>query len=80
MRPIIDYRQLNKHTIPDRMPLPIISDVLRGLGTEYILFSAIDIKSAYRQMVLHEDSKDTTAFSTRTGHYRLKKKKKYYLS
>ena len=34
MRPVIDYRELNKHTIPQRHPLPVIADVLRNLGTE----------------------------------------------
>ncbi len=47
MRPVIDYRELNKKTIPDRLPLPAISDILRGLGTTNKLFSTIDIKSAF---------------------------------
>lgn len=70
VRPVIDYRELNKHTIPDRLPLPVISDILRSLGTENTLFSTIDIKSAFWQIELQEDSKDFTAFSTPTGHYR----------
>ncbi len=47
MRPVIDYRELNKKTIPDRLPLPVISDILRSLGTSNKLFSTIDIKSAF---------------------------------
>ncbi len=27
MRPVIDYKELNTKTIPDRLPLPVISDV-----------------------------------------------------
>jgi len=73
MRPVIDYRELNKHTIPDRLPLPVISDILRSLGTENTLFTTIDIKAAFWQIELHEDSKDLTAFSTPTGHYRFKR-------
>ncbi len=73
MRPVIDYRALNQSTIPDRMPLPVISDILRSLGTENTLFSTIDIKSAFWQIELHEESKDLTAFSTPTGHYRFKR-------
>ena len=46
VRPVIDYRQLNKHTIPNRLHLPVIADILRSLGTENKLFSTIDIKSA----------------------------------
>ncbi len=44
---VIDYRELNKKTIPDRLPLPVISDILRSLGTSNKLFSTIDIKSAF---------------------------------
>ncbi len=73
MRPLIDYRALNQQTIPDRLPLPVISDILRSLGTENTLYSTIDIKSALWQIVLHDKSKDLTAFFTPTGHYRLKR-------
>ncbi len=73
MRLVIDYRELNKHTVPDRLPLSVISDILRSLGTENRLFSTIDIKSAFWQVELHEDSKDMTTFSTLTGHYRFKR-------
>ncbi len=48
MRPVIDYRELNKHMVPDRLSLPVISDILRSLGTENRLFSTTDIKSASR--------------------------------
>ncbi len=73
MRPVIDYRELNKHTIPDRLPLPVISAILHSFGTENTLFSTIDIKSAFWQIELQDDSKDMTAFSTPTGHYRFKR-------
>ncbi len=69
MRSVIDYRELNKKTIPDRLPLPVISDVLRSLGTANKLFSTIDIKSAFWQIELDESSRPLTAFSPPTGHY-----------
>ncbi len=70
MRPVVDYRALNQQAIPDRLPLPVISDILRRLGTENTLFSTIDIKSAFWQIEVQEESKDLTTFSTPTGHYR----------
>ncbi len=70
---VIDYRELNKQIIPDRLPLPVISDILRSLGTENKLFTTLDIKSAFWQIELQEDSKDMTAFSKPTGHYRYKR-------
>ncbi len=69
--PTIDYRALNQQTIPDRLPLPVISDRLRSLGTENTLFSTIDIKSTFWQTELQEESKDFIAFSIPAGHYRL---------
>ncbi len=71
MRPVIDYRELNKETIPDRLPLPVISDVLQSLGSsnKFFFFSTIDIKSAFWQIELDEASHPLTAFSTPTGHY-----------
>ena len=73
LRPVVDYRKLNEHTIPDRLPLPVISDILHSLGTDNKYFSTIDIKSAFWQIELEEGSKDMTAFSTPTGHYRFKR-------
>ncbi len=56
MRQVIDYRELNMKTIPDRLPLPVISDVLRSLGTSNKLFSTSGIKSAFWQIELDEAS------------------------
>ncbi len=70
MRPVIDY---NKKTIPDRLPLPVISDVLRSLGTSNKLFSTVDIKSAFWQIELHEASRPLPVFSTPTGHYQFRR-------
>ena len=32
LRLCVDYRELNKRTIPDRYPLPRVQDILDGLG------------------------------------------------
>ena len=73
MRPVVDYRRLNEVTIPDRVPLPLVQDIIRNIGTENVLFSTLDIKSAFWQIELDESSKDYTAFSTPTGHYRFRR-------
>ena len=57
VRPVIDYRQLNKHTTPDRLPLPVVVDILRSIGTKNKLFNTIDIKSAFWPIELEDDSK-----------------------
>ncbi len=71
--PMIDYRELNKKTIPDRLSLPVISDVLQSLGTSNKLFSTIDINSAFWEIELDEASRPLTAFSTPTSHYEFRR-------
>ena len=66
-RMVIDYRQLNKQTIPDRFPMPVINDVLSQLGGAKI-FTSLDLLSGYWQVPLDEESKPLTAFSTHLEH------------
>ncbi|GKA24335.1 putative reverse transcriptase domain-containing protein [Tanacetum coccineum] len=67
-RMCIDYRELNKLTINDRYPLPIIDDLFDQLqGSHY--FSKIDIRSGYYQLTVHEDDILKTAFRTQYGHF-----------
>ena len=67
----IDYRQLNKHIIPDRFPLPRIDDILDSLGRAKF-FSILDLFSGFHQVALHPDSRDITSFSTDRGSFRFK--------
>ena len=69
-RIVIDYRRLNKDTIPDRMPMPNFDEVLSQLNGAK-LFSALDLLSGYHQVPLSEDSKQCTAFSTHNQHWQL---------
>lgn len=66
-RMVIDYRKLNSHTIPDRMPMPVINDMLAQLGGAKV-FSSLDLLSGYWQVPLDEESKHLTAFSTHKEH------------
>ena len=66
-RMVIDYRKLNKQTVPDRFPMPVINDVLAQLGGAKI-FSSLDLLSGYWQIPLDEESKPLTAFSTHLEH------------
>lgn len=68
LRLCIDFRELNKKTIPDRHPLPRIQDLLDNLGG-FSWFSLLDQGSAYHQGFMAEDSKHLTAFSTPWGLY-----------
>ncbi|GJU78206.1 putative reverse transcriptase domain-containing protein [Tanacetum coccineum] len=67
-RMCIDYRELNKLTIKNRYPLPMIDDLFDQLqGSQF--FSKIDLRFGYHQLRVHEDDIPKTAFRTRYGHF-----------
>ena len=57
----IDYRRLNKVTIPDSQPLPHIGDCLDALGGSK-WFSTLDLKSGFHQVGVAEEDRPKTAF------------------
>ena len=68
-RLVIDYRALNKITIPDASPLPHGEDLLQELGKGYKYFSKLDLKSGYHQLLLPPEDRPKTAFVVSHGHY-----------
>ena len=52
----VDMRDPNRAVVPDSHPLPLIEDVLAELrGSK--MYSTLDLKSAYHQLELHEESR-----------------------
>ncbi len=68
LRLCIDYRLLNKKTVPDRHPLPRIQDLTDTLGG-YTWFSILDQGKAYHQGFIAKGSRHLTAFITPWGFY-----------
>jgi len=64
----VDNRQLNKLTIKNKYPLPRINDLMdQQHGAS--MFSKIDLRSGYHQILVKVEDVEKIAFRSRYGHY-----------
>ena len=71
IRPVIDFRTLNNNIVPECYPLPRIDEILYGLRGAKI-FTSLDLRSAFHQVPLSDESKELTAFTLNFRKYQFK--------
>ncbi|KAL1138334.1 hypothetical protein AAG570_008398 [Ranatra chinensis] len=67
-RVVVDYRELNKRTKSEKYPLPRLEEMLDRM-TRSKVFSIIDLKLGYHQIMMEPRDIDKTAFQFERGKY-----------
>jgi len=67
-RMVQDYRYLNKGTIKDNYPLPLISDLIDTMGTKKV-FTKMDLRWGYNNVWMKEEDKWKAVFTIHLGVY-----------
>ena len=70
-RLVVDYRRINRATIPNAYPLPLIPQVLDEL-TQSVFFIQLDLPGAYQLLRMAEGHEAKTAFRTPFGMFESK--------
>lgn len=64
----VDFRQLNKVTIKNKFPIPLIDNLMDELqGSKF--FSKLDLRFGYHQVRIKEKDVEKTTVQTCQGHY-----------
>lgn len=71
-RMCLDYRHVNKHLAADIFPLQRLEELVeQAAGHQY--YVTLDMREAYFQILLDEESRDLTTFSDGVTLYRFKR-------
>ena len=71
-RMVVDYRKVNNKVVFDSYTMPTIEEALDQFGGA-VVFSVLDLNSAYYQIPLSERSRRVTAFCTPVGLFEFNK-------
>ncbi|KAL1139239.1 hypothetical protein AAG570_006225 [Ranatra chinensis] len=67
-RVVVDFKELNKYTRPEKYPLPRLEEMLDRMNGATV-FSLLDLKAGYHQIRMHEADCEKTAFQFGRGKY-----------
>ncbi|KXJ69423.1 hypothetical protein RP20_CCG027114 [Aedes albopictus] len=72
LRLCVDMRRANQAVLRETHPLPVIEELL-GSVEGAVKFSKLDVKEAYHQLEISQDSRIITTFITKYGLFRYKR-------
>ena len=72
VRVCVNMRRANEAIIREKHPIPTVEKLLHDLNGSTV-FSKVDLKWGFHQILLSEDSRHTTTFVTHRGPYRYKR-------
>ena len=74
LRICVDYRALNRDTVPDKYPIPRIDELIDRVGAcKAKIFSALDLMKGYHQVKVRDEDKPKTAFVCHQGLYQYRR-------
>jgi len=67
-RIVMDYRSLNKQTIKNNYPLPLITDLIDNIGSKQV-FTKMDLRWGFNNVRIKEGNEWKRAFTTHIGSF-----------
>ena len=65
-RMVMDYQKMNKQTVKNNYPLPLITDLVDAMGSKKV-FTKIDLRWGYNNVRIKEGDEWKAAFTTHVG-------------
>jgi len=65
---VMNYRRLNKQTVKNNYPLPLITDLVNSMGNKRV-FTKIDLWWGYNNVRIKKRDEWKAAFTTHVGSY-----------
>jgi len=66
---VMDYKRLNKQTVKNNYPLPLITDLVDSMGNKRV-FTKMDLQWGYNNVWIKEGDEWKAAFTTHIGSYK----------